>query len=230
MIIGIIGAMDEEIALLLKDLEDASSFSRASMEFRRGKLYGKEVVLVRSGIGKVNAAICTQILVDLFNVDIIINVGVAGGVGEKVEPGDVVIASSLLQHDVDATAFGYEIGKIPRMEVLDFKCDEGLIKLSLEASRTASSHKCYVGKIATGDQFIASTQKISWIHSTFDAIACEMEGGSIAQACYLNHKPFVVIRSISDNAQSGAHMDYDRFVNIAVNNSVGILKNILTLM
>ncbi|GAA0723898.1 5'-methylthioadenosine/adenosylhomocysteine nucleosidase [Clostridium malenominatum] len=230
MIIGVIGAMIEEIEPLVKDLNLKRKLQKANMEFNEGSLWGNEVVVVKSGIGKVNAAVCTQILIDEFKVDAVINVGVAGGVGNNVYPGDVVIGESLVQHDMDSTAFGERRGQIPRLDTFDFKCDENLVLKAKRACEKMNNSKHFVGRIVTGDQFIADTDKIKWLNEEFDALACEMEGGSVAQVCYLNNIPFVVIRSASDNANNGAHMDYEKFKPIAVNNSVNILKNMLEVM
>lgn len=227
MVIGIIGAMDEEVATLLTEIAVERKEVKANMEFSCGILWGRKVVVVRSGIGKVNAAVCAQILIDDFNVDSIINVGIAGGIGEKINPGDVVIADNLVQHDMDTSAFGDRIGQIPRLNTFDFKCSEDLATKAKDACSNLPSIKNFSGRIVTGDQFIADAEKIKWLNSEFGAIACEMEGGSIAQACYLNNIPFVVIRSISDNASTGAHMDYEKFKYIAVENSVVILRNML---
>ncbi|MBC2580642.1 5'-methylthioadenosine/adenosylhomocysteine nucleosidase [Clostridium sp. DJ247] len=230
MIIGIIGAMDEELAILLKDMEIESTKVKANMNFNYGKVYNQNVVVVRSGIGKVNAAVCTQILVDDFNVDKVINVGIAGGIGKDVYPGDIVVADSLVQHDMDTSALGDEIGQIPRLDTYDFKCEISLVNRAKAACENIEEHKSFVGRIVTGDQFICNTEKIKWLNEKFSALACEMEGGSIAQVCYLNSIPFVVIRSISDNANNGAHMDYEKFAPIAIKNSTEILKDMLTNM
>lgn len=227
MIIGIIGAMDEEVEVLIKEISLDRKEKKAMMEFNCGELWGQKVVVVRSGIGKVNAAVCAQILADDFKVDYVINVGIAGGIGENINPGDVVIANNLIQHDMDTSAFGDRIGQIPRLDTFDFKCSEALVEKAEEASSCLQNGKSYVGRIVTGDQFIADVEKIRWLKSEFDAVACEMEGGSIAQVCYLNNIPFVVIRSISDNANTGAHMDYEKFKYIAVDNSVKILRNMI---
>lgn len=227
MVIGIIGAMDEELEILLKEMKLEKTEVKANMRFNFGKLYDKDLVVVRSGIGKVNAAICTQILIDDFNVDKVINVGIAGGIGKDVYPGDVVIANNLVQHDMDTSAFGDEVGQIPRLDTYDFKCDNELVDKAKSACENIKEHKSFVGRIVTGDQFISNTEKIKWLNEKFEALACEMEGGSIAQVCYLNKVAFVVIRSISDNANNGAHMDYEKFAPIAIKNSTEILKNML---
>jgi adenosylhomocysteine nucleosidase len=227
MIIGIIGAMDEELEILLGEMSLGRKQVKANMLFNSGKIHNQEVVVVRSGIGKVNAAICTQILIDDFKVDKVINVGIAGGIGKDVYPGDIVIADNLVQHDMDASAFGDPIGQIPRLNTFDFKCDSDLVDKAKAACKDIRNQNNFVGRIVTGDQFISDTQKIKWLNEKFDSLACEMEGGSIAQVCYLNKIPFVVIRSISDNANNGAHMDYEKFAPIAIKNSTNILKNML---
>lgn len=228
--IGIIGAMSEEVAILVDEMIVEKIENKANMRFNYGKLYGKNVVVVTSGIGKVNAAVCTQILIDDFNVDCVINVGIAGGLKEDIYPGDIVVADSLVQHDMDTTFFGDKLGQIPRLDTFDFKCDEKLIQVAVEACGKATEHNCFRGRIVSGDQFISCADKMRFLHSEFEAYGCEMEGASIAQVCYLNNKPFVVIRSISDNAINGTHMDYEKFSAIAIKNSTSILRNMLNLM
>lgn len=229
MVIGIIGAMDEEVELLLKKIKLKRKENKASMEFNFGELYEKDLVIVRCGIGKVNAAVCSQILIDDFNVDAVINVGIAGGIGKDIFPGDIVIAENLVQYDMDTSAFGDKIGQIPRLDTYDFKCDSNLIELAKKACESFEKN-FFTGRIATGDQFVADIEKIKWLNEDFGAVACEMEGGSIAQVCYLNKVPFVVIRSISDNANNGAHMDFEKFTSIAVKNSTYILENMIKIM
>ena len=230
MTIGIIDAMAEELEILLKDLTLESKKEKANMTFHKGELYGKDVVAVVCGIGKVNSAICTQILASEYNVDKIINVGVAGGIGKEIYPGDIVVAENLVQHDMDTTAFGDKMGQIPRLDTFDFKCDKEMVSLAKRACEELSELNSFVGRIASGDQFIANLEKIQWLDKEFGAISCEMEGASIAQVCYLNSIPFVVIRSISDNANNGAHMDYQKFIPVAVKNSTKILRQMLELM
>ncbi|WP_326512345.1 5'-methylthioadenosine/adenosylhomocysteine nucleosidase [Clostridium intestinale] len=230
MIIGIIAAMNEELEILLKDMHVQSTEEKAKMTFNKGSLWGKEVIAVVCGVGKVNAAICTQILASEYKVDKVINVGVAGGIGKDIYPGDVVIANNLVEHDMDTTAFGDKHGQIPRLDTFDFKCDDELVKFALEACDEAKDIKTFLGRIVTGDQFVANIEKIQWLSSEFEAFACEMEGGSIAHTCYLNSIPFVVIRSISDNANNGAHMDFEKFVPIGVKNSTTILEKMIKKM
>jgi adenosylhomocysteine nucleosidase len=230
MTIGIIAAMAEELEILLKDLTLEEKKEKANMTFHKGNLYGKDVVAVVCGIGKVNSAICTQILASEYNVDKVINVGVAGGIGKEIYPGDIVVAENLVQHDMDTTAFGDKMGQIPRLDTFDFKCDEEMVSLAKRACEEISELNSFTGRIASGDQFVADLEKIQWLDKEFGAISCEMEGASIAQVCYLNSIPFVVIRSISDNANNGAHMDYQKFIQVAVKNSTRILKQMLEMM
>lgn len=227
MIIGIISAMDEELAILLKDMDVTEKKVKANMTFHKGKLWGKDVVAVVSGIGKVNAAICAQILISEYNVGTIINVGVAGGIGMDIYPGDVVVAENLVQYDMDTTAFGDKHGQIPRLDTFDFKCDENLVSVCTKACDEIEGFNTFLGRIVSGDKFVASVDTIKWLEEEFDAKAVEIEGASIAHVCYLNNIPFVVIRSISDNANNGAHMDYEKFTPIGVRNSTTILKGMI---
>ncbi len=230
MILGIIGAMSEELEILLKDMQLESQKVIANMTFNKGKLWNQDVVAVVCGIGKVNAAICTQILISEFGANKVINVGVAGGIGKEIYPGDVVIANNLVEHDMDCSVFGDAIGQVPRMNTFDFKCDETLVSLAQEACKKVGEIKTFVGRIVSGDQFIASVEKIQWLEKEFKALSCEMEGASIAHTCYVNNVPFVVIRSISDNANNGAHVDFEKFTPIAVKNSTAILKEMILSM
>lgn len=228
MKIGIIGAMKEEIDVFCEEMVVSSKLEKASMTFYEGVLLGHNVVMVVSGIGKVNAAICTQILVERFSIDCIINIGVAGGLHKNVRPGDMVVADSLFQHDVDVTAFGYKKGQVPRMDTIAFPCDENLVQKALSACKTIDNINTFKGPIASGDQFLGDAKIMEEVHNTFGAFACEMEGASIGQVCYLNQMPCVVIRSISDNAITGDHMDYDTFSKMAIENAVFVLRNMLS--
>lgn len=227
MVLGIISAMSEELELLLKDMNIQNEIKKANMTFYKGNLDNKEIIAVVCGIGKVNAAVCAQILISEFNVDSIINVGVAGGIGKNIYPGDLVVGTNLVHHDMDTTVFGDAHGQVPRMDVFDFKCDDKLVSAATAACDEIKEINTFQGRIISGDQFISSVDKIQWFEKEFDALACEMEGASIAHVCYLNNTPCVVIRSISDNANNGAHMDYEKFVPIAVRNSTIILKSML---
>lgn len=226
MLIGIIGAMHEEVEALKQEMIIHKELHKARMHFIKGLLWDREVVVVVSGVGKVNAAICTQILIDDFSVDCIINVGVAGGVSEDVSPGDIVIGTSLIQHDMDTTMFGDKLGQIPRLDTFDFKSELSFVD-KLRQVNLGNDIKIIEGVIVTGDQFISNPQKAKFLVDTFDAKATEMEGASIAHTSYLNNKPFIVIRSISDNASTGANIEFDKFVSIAVDHSTKLLKILL---
>jgi len=228
MRIGIIGAMSEEVEILKSEMSIDMVETKARMEFVQGKLLDKDVVVVTCGIGKVNAAVCTQIMITDFKVDKIINVGIAGGLHKDVFPGDIVIADNLVQHDMDVRFFGDALGQIPRLDTFDFKCDPSLVALAKTATDKIDNHNHFTGRIVSGDQFMSDAEKMRDLHEIFGAYACEMEGASIGQVCYLNDINFVVIRSISDNAINGSHMDYEAFAPLAIKNSVAIVKDMLT--
>ena len=195
------------------------------MEFFEGKLSDKDVVVVRSGIGKVNAAICAQILADIYHVDAIINTGIAGSLNADINIGDIVLSEDALQHDVDAVAFGYDVSVIPRMETSLFRADQRLIDIAKSACEdNIKDINVYVGRIVSGDQFISDKDKKDYLIKTFNGDCTEMEGAAIAHAAYLNNIPFLIIRAISDKADDSAHMDYPEFEKKAINNSVILLK------
>lgn len=229
--IGIIGAMEEEVAALKDSMEVQETTEQASMIFCKGVLCGKEVVIVRSGIGKVNAGICAQILVDRFGVDTLINTGIAGSLDAKIDIGDMVISTDALHHDMDATEFGYPIGQIPRMEALSFPANEELLKKAVQASEKANPEiHTFTGRIASGDQFIASREIKDRIVENFHPLCVEMEGAGIAQAAYLNQVSYVIIRAISDKADNSASVDYPTFERQAIAHSVRLVKELLTIL
>ena len=227
MKIGIIGAMAEEEENLKGSMAVTNKVQKTSMDFYEGDLWGHRVVVVTCGIGKVHAAVCSQVMIDQFKVDKIINVGIAGGLREDIYPGDIVVAESLVQHDVDTTFFGDPLGQIPRLTVFDFVCDQDLVLAGKKAVENLKDANAFVGRIVSGDQFIHQAEKLIHLKETFDAYACEMEGAAIGQVCHLNKVPFVVIRSISDNAINGSHMDYETFSKLAIKHSTALLKDML---
>lgn len=229
MRIGIICAMKEEFELISKDIEVKEIIKKAHLEFLVGHLDGKNVVGVICGIGKVNAAICTQILISEFKCTHILNSGVAGGIKENVNFKDIVLACDLIQHDVDVTKFGYKPGEVPNIGTHSFKCDEHLLQIGKKSIENIfdDSFKIHIGRIVTGDQFISSNETSKYLENTFDALACEMESGSIAQVCYLNDVPFLVIRAISDNGGDVAQEEFNKFLIESSKNSYLILKNIV---
>ncbi|MDE5780219.1 MAG: 5'-methylthioadenosine/adenosylhomocysteine nucleosidase [Lachnospiraceae bacterium] len=226
--LGIIGAMEVEVNQIKSELADIKIIKKAGMEFNSGLLMGKPVVIVRSGVGKVNAGICAQILCDIFEVDAIINTGIAGSLKEEINIGDIVLSEDALQHDMDAVAFGYDIGVIPQMEVSTFKADKKLITLAEQACKNVCTHiNSFIGRIVSGDQFISAKEKKKWLTDNFNGYCTEMEGAAIAQAAYLNNVPFLIVRSISDKADDSAHMDYPAFESMAIENSVKLIKEIV---
>lgn len=229
--VGIIGAMEEEVAALKEAMEVQETIEQASMVFCKGVLCGKEAVIVRSGIGKVNAGICAQILVDRFGVDTLINTGIAGSLDAKIDIGDMVISTDALQHDMDATEFGYPVGQVPRMETLSFPADEELVKKAVQASEKANPDiHTFTGRIASGDQFIASREVKDRISENFHPLCVEMEGAGIAQTAYLNKVSYVIIRAISDKADNSAHVDYPTFERQAIAHSVRLVKELLPII
>ena len=229
--IGIIGAMDEEVSRLKEKMHVKKVEKKAGMEFFDGELAGKEVVIVRSGIGKVNAGICTQILVDDFQVEAVINTGVAGSLKNEINIGDIVLSSDSLQHDMDATGFGYEPGIIPRMEQSVFVADAQLIELAKQVNEQVNPEiRTFVGRVVSGDQFISDKQKKDYLVEQFAGYCTEMEGAAIAQACYVNEIPYLVIRAISDKADNSATMDYGEFEAKAIEHTVKLLTGMMEQM
>ncbi|MDD3174202.1 MAG: 5'-methylthioadenosine/adenosylhomocysteine nucleosidase [Herbinix sp.] len=227
--IGIIGAMDEEVNILKGRMQEVTIKTIASMEFCEGKLNGKEVVVVRCGIGKVNAAVCTQILADIYQVDAVINTGVAGSLRNEIDIADIVISIDTLQHDMDATGFGYEHGVIPRMDNSIFLADLQLVTLAKEVcAEVIPTVGVHTGRIVSGDQFISDSGKKEWLVEKFGGYCTEMEGAAIAQTAYLNQIPFLIIRAISDKADHSAEMTYSEFEEIAIGNTVKLLDRMLT--
>ena len=229
--IGIIGAMEEEVAALKDDMEVQETIEQASMVFCKGTLCGKEVVVVRSGIGKVNAGICAQILVDRFQADTLINTGIAGSLDAKIDIGDMVISTDALHHDMDATVFGDPVGQVPRMDTLAFPADETLVQKAVRANEKANPDiHTFTGRIASGDQFISSKEVKERIVENFHPLCVEMEGAGIAHAAYLNKVSCVIIRAISDKADNSATMDYPAFERKAIAHSVRLMKELLPML
>lgn len=227
-VIGIIGAMSEEVEILRGKMEIENTKKIAGMEFYQGTLDGENIVLVQSGIGKVNAAACAQILADHFGVDYLINSGVAGGLNPDVKVGDIVISTDAVQHDVDITALGEEPGVISRMETSVFTADEKLVQLAEESAKTLSEDiHVFKGRIASGDQFIASNEQREKIATTFAPYAVEMEGAAIAHVAQLNNIPFVIIRAISDDANGESNVTYVDFVKVAAENASQMMEQMI---
>ena len=226
--IGIIGAMEEEVAVLKEEMDIEETFDYASMHFCKGTLCGKEVVIVRSGIGKVNAALCAQVLVDKFQVDKIINTGIAGSLDAAIDIGDMVISTDLVEHDMDATIFGDPLGQVPRMDTFSFPADAELVEKAVLANEAANPDiHTFTGRIVSGDQFVSSAEVKEKLVKHFQAKCTEMEGAAIAHAAYLNGVSCVIIRAISDKADNSATMDYPAFEKKAIAHSVRLVRNLL---
>lgn len=213
MAIGIIGAMESEVAVLIAQLSHSILTEAAGLKFYQGRLVNHPVVVVQSGIGKVNAAMCAQILIDRFRASALINTGVAGGVNPSVAIGDVVIATSAVHHDFDVTAFDYEPGTIPGMETSSFPADPELQDIAAKAAHTIlGAGRTHRGVIVSGDQFIANSERKRRLNQTFNALCAEMEGAAVAQVAYLNRIPYCIIRIVSDQADASAPEDFGSFV------------------
>lgn len=229
--VGIIGAMELEVEALKAAMKVEEIKEKASMKFYVGSLNDKEVVIVQCGIGKVNAAVCTQILCDLFDISYIINTGIAGALHQDLNIGDLVISTDCIQHDVDVTPFGYEKGRIPGFSKREFHADERLMSLAKEVNEKENPDiQTFLGRIVSGDQFISSHETKEFLISEFQAYCAEMEGASIAQVAFLNDLPFVILRAISDKADGSANMDYKQFEREAAAHSAKLVQHLLPLL
>ena len=230
--IGIICAMEEELDSIIKNLGlvTKSIGSKTGFDVLTAKYGVHELALILCGIGKVNAAIHTQHLLDLYSVEYVINVGVAGGLSKDLVFGDVVVATDLVEYDMDVQSFGLPLGQIPRMDVFAFRCDP--ILLECADSIIVANHKTQKGRIVSGDQFIDNKLKAEFLHSHFNALACEMEGAAVAHTCHVNNVPFIVIRALSDMAgrEDAAKHSYNQLKDMTANNSSIIVKQLLELI
>jgi adenosylhomocysteine nucleosidase len=226
MKIGIIAAMEEEITALRNSAQVDREVEIGKNKFYCGNLFSKEVVMVMCGIGKVNAALAAQSLINNFNVTHIINTGVAGSLREDVKVWDVVISEDTVYHDFDVTSLGYQKGQIPRMDEYIFKADSTLINLATKAASSVES-KVHLGRILSGDQFINDGSYKEEIQDKLKGFCVEMEGTAIGHVCYLYNIPFVIIRSISDGADDDAKISFSKFLDVACKNSTAIVENII---
>ena len=218
--IGIIAAMDDEISALRDAMNIEYTETLCDMTYNVGTLNGKDVVLAKCGMGKVNAGICAEMLITHFNARCVINTGVAGSMDNELDILDFVVSTDVVQHDFDVSPIGFEKGEIPYTGKVSFEADPELKdKAALAISEFAMGSKIMQGRICTGDQFINSEEQKDTILSYFGGLCCEMEGGAIAQVCYLSDIPFVIVRAISDKADHSSSMDYDKFEPIAAERS-----------
>ena len=224
-IIGIIGAMDVEVNLLKESAKISETQKIAEMEFCKGKIGDKEVVIVKCGMGKVNAGICANTLINEFGCTRIINTGVAGSLDNKIDIGDIVVSTDAVQHDYDVEAIGFKKGEIPYTGKVAFEADEAMRKEAVEAVKTSAPDiHVFEGRVCSGDQFISKKEQKDKIISDFGGMCCEMEGAAIAQTCYLNSTPFVVIRAISDKPDETEIVEYKVFEEQAAQRCAKIVR------
>ncbi|MFT5559745.1 MAG: adenosylhomocysteine nucleosidase [Psychromonas sp.] len=227
MKIGIIGAMDEEVSILKAKLNNMETTVIAGCEFYQGELNGKQVILTKSGIGKVAAAVATTLLLEKFNPSKVINTGSAGGYDTTLNVGDVVISTEVRFHDVDLTAFGYEIGQMAQLPAA-FPADKNLIVAAQKAANAITHLKTIQGLICTGDIFMADPTKAEIARLNFPTMAaCEMEAAAIAQVCYQFKVPFVIIRSLSDIAGKKSELSFEQYLPIAAKNASILVEEII---
>ncbi|WP_262173413.1 5'-methylthioadenosine/S-adenosylhomocysteine nucleosidase [Saccharococcus sp. Marseille-Q5394] len=228
MKIAVIGAMEQEVEILRGKIESPTSREIAGCEFIEGNMGQHDVILVKSGIGKVNAAVATTVLIQEYQPDAVLNTGSAGGFKESLEVGTIVISDEVRHHDVDATAFGYEIGQVPGMPP-SFPADEKLIRIAKEAVEEVGEHEYAVGLIASGDVFMSDAARVEVVKGQFPAmIAAEMEAAAVAQVCHQFGTPFVVIRALSDIAGIKSSISFDEFLPLAAKHSSEIVMRAIS--
>jgi adenosylhomocysteine nucleosidase len=221
--IAIIGAMEEEVAILRNQIESKSTNTIANSEYTSGRLKGADVVLLRSGIGKVNAAMSTAVLLYHYQPDVVINTGSAGGLNPELQVGDIVISTEVRHHDVDATVFGYEYGQVPQMPPA-YLADRHLIETATRSAETLTGVQVVRGLITTGDSFMSDPDRVESIRNKWNELqAVEMEAAAIAQVCYQFGTPFVIIRSLSDIAGKESNISFDQYLEKAARNSAELV-------
>ena len=227
--VGVIGAMEIEVNSLKDSMDIDTMINKAGLKFYKGTLGNQKVVLVRSGVGKVNAAMATQFMIDNFSVSSIINTGIAGGVSEGIEVGDVIIAKSVRYNDFDVTKFGYRLGQVPFMDTSIFYSDRIMMSKMLKKSRALGLKSKY-GNISSGDRFIADADLRKEVLINFKSDGVEMESAAIAHVCYLNKVAFVIVRTISDGADGNAVENYEEFEKTTANKSAQLTLEYLKLL
>lgn len=221
--IGIIGAMSVEIEGIKALMIEKEDKIFGDLTFTKGKLLGKEVVITVCGEGKVNAAMSAQTMCLVYHPQIIVNTGVAGGLADGLKVGDVVVGTAAVEHDMDMSPLGFEKGFICGVDGIYMECDKKIVE-TLSQSVSECGISCQKGVVATGDQFIADNVKKEWLKTTFDASACEMEGGAIGHVCVRNQIPFGILRAISDGGDDEASLSFPEFAALAAKNSIEVMK------
>ena len=224
--LGIIGAMEEEVETLLGLMEEKRESQKAGSRFYDGVLEGLPVTVVQCGVGKVNAALCAQILCDCFGVTHLVNTGIAGSLCAELDIGDLVLSRDAMYHDFDCTHFGYPFGKVPGMDVIAFPADDTLLGCAFAAAEAVNPGHARVGRVASGDQFVASKDVKERIIEATRGLCTEMEGAAIAQTAHRNRLPFVILRAISDKADDSAEMDYPTFERIAAHRCAEVTRHL----
>ena len=224
--LGIIGAMTEEVETLVALLEGKQESLRTGSTFYEGKLEGLDVVIVQCGVGKVNAAMCAQTLCDLYGVTHLVNTGIAGSLCGELDIGDLVVSRDAMYHDLDVVHFGYPFGQVPGMDVTAFPGDETMIAYAVEAAEMVHPGHVKVGRVASGDQFVAEQAAKARIIAATQGLCTEMEGAAIAHTAYKNGLPFVILRAISDKADDSAQMDYPTFERLAAHRCAEVVKKL----
>ena len=222
MKLGIVGAMREEIETLVEKLTDVKQTQYAWSTYYEGKLEDLDVVVVQCGVGKVNAAMCVQTLCNCYRVTHVVNTGVAGSLSAELDIGDLLVSRDAMYHDFDCNYVGYPTGQVPGMDVIAFPADEKLMECAFAAAEKVNPGHTKTGRVASGDQFVASKELKEKIISITGALCTEMEGAAIAQTAYRNGVPFVILRAISDKADDSAEMDYPTFEKIAAHRCAAV--------
>ena len=215
MKLGIIGAMAVEVATLKEQMENMTAATIARMEFCAGRLEGLDAVVVQCGVGKVNAAMCTQILCSVYGVTHLVNTGIAGSLCAELDIADLVVSTDAMYHDFDVSIFGRPVGQVPGMDVVAFPADEKLSACAFAAAEAVNPGHTKSGRVASGDQFVSRKEQKEHIIEVSGALCTEMEGAAIAHTAYRNNVPFVILRAISDKADDSANMDYPTFEALA---------------
>ena len=224
--LGIIGAMEQEVESLLAQMQGKTSREIAGSTFFSGTLEGVDAVVVQCGVGKVNAALCAQILCDCFGVTHLVNTGIAGSLCAELDIGDLVVSRDAMYHDFDCVHFGYPYGRVPGMDVTAFPADDTLLGYAFAAAEQVNPSHTRIGRVASGDLFVADAVQKERIVATTQALCTEMEGAAIAQTAYRNQVPFVILRAISDKADDSAQMDYPTFERIAAHRCAEVTKRL----
>ena len=222
--LGIIGAMEVEVEILLGQMEYIVTRTVAGSDFYEGTLEGLSVVVVQCGVGKVNAALCAQILCDCFGVTHLVNTGIAGSLSAQLDIGDLGGSRDAMYHDFDCVHFGYPYGRVPGMDVTAFPADEALMAYAFAAAEEVNPGHTQVGRIASGDKFVAEKDVKQAIIASTQGLCTEMEGAAIAQTAYRNGVPFVILRAISDKADDSAQIDYPTFERIAAHRCAEVTR------